>query len=585
MLKDDTPLHQDVRRSLKVSLITPFIALMLLVTLVISLLSYLVGSNALADLSEKLLTEQAERISLVVDRHMYGSGAVLETAFPQDMTASADLRNDLPGLRERFWAATSLYPQTNDYVYYGNEAGQNIGLKRPQHGDAELRLRTDNQPRNRYRLDSLHSDAEFLYQERESFDPRSRPWYRTAQRQPEHIWTAVYVDFSSEDLVVTRARQVLAENGQIQGVVATDLSLSRLNRFVQQLDVSENARTAIVEPNGLLIAASFTANVQRSGQGTDATIERVSALNTKDPLFNSLLDEYLPQLSAIDPDAGAQVALTEAPDGSRVLLAYKRITDDAGLDWIALIIEPYSDVVGSSVRLTLWLVLTSLLAVLAAIAIGSHRLGAVANVIRSLATAVSGFADGKRVSAVTTRRDDEIGLLASSFSHMQQQLFTDRLTGTANRSALQPYLEQQIDRAKTQQQPLALLFIDLNRFKPLNDTWGHANGDLALKEISQRLQQVITDEDLLARLGGDEFVIVLAVPSDESRISAICTQVYQQVARPLDTLEGIPATTEVTLGASIGIARYPQQGLDAQSLLDAADQQMYADKQRQGAGR
>ncbi|WP_417595760.1 diguanylate cyclase domain-containing protein [Oceanospirillum sp.] len=582
MTKDDVNVSQGIRRSLKISLITPFIVLMLLVTFVISTLSYLVGSNALASLSKQLLTEQTERISLVVDRHMYGSGAVLETAFPHELSASSDLKDDLPAMRERFWTATALYPESNNYVYYGNEAGQSFGLKRSREEPAEIRLCLDNDvTRNRYRLDSLGDNPEFLYRESKPFDPRERPWYRTVQHKTKHTWTAVYVDFSSEDLVVTRARQVLSAEGKTQGVVATDLPLSQLNRFVQQLRVSKDARTAIVEPNGMLIAASFSPNVERIGN----EVKRVNGIKTQDPLFNSLLNKYLPQFSTIDPKAPAAVTLTNAPDGTQVLVAYKRITDDAGLDWVALIIEPYSDVIGSSIRLTVWLALASLLAIIIAITIGSRRLGHVANVIRSLATTVSQFGDGKRVSPITTKRDDEIGLLATSFKKMQQQLFTDQLTGTANRNALQPYLERQITIAAEKKQQVALLFIDLNKFKPLNDTWGHINGDLALREISLRLQQIIGEDDILARLGGDEFVIVLSAPADDAHIKTTTDAVYEQVSKPLQTLDGIPEGTEVSLGASIGVACYPEDGLDAQTLLDAADQKMYADKKKQRAGR
>ncbi|MFG1487705.1 cache domain-containing protein, partial [Oceanospirillum sp. HFRX-1_2] len=337
-------------KSLKSRLIMPFVLLLLLTTTIIALLSFQVGSHALSNLSEQLLTEQAERISQVVDRHMYGSGAVLETAFPLDMRASEDIRHDISGMQERFWTATSLYPESNNYVYYGNIRGQGYGLSRHPNQQAEIRMRTrENQARDIYSLSKIDGVPEYSRNEDRIFDPRSRPWFKTVQQIQHHTWTAVYVDFSSTDLVVTRARQVMSNQEEFVGVVATDLSLSALNKFVRQLKVSENARTAIVEPNGQLIAASFTPNLTRKNQ---EQIVRVNARATDDALFNELLNKHLPNMAKIPAGTEAQLLEATAENGDTMLIAYKRITDDAGLDWIAMIIQPYADVISSTVRLT-----------------------------------------------------------------------------------------------------------------------------------------------------------------------------------------------------------------------------------------
>ncbi|MFG1487706.1 GGDEF domain-containing protein, partial [Oceanospirillum sp. HFRX-1_2] len=223
--------------------------------------------------------------------------------------------------------------------------------------------------------------------------------------------------------------------------------------------------------------------------------------------------------------------------------------------------------------------------VIAAIWIGLDRFGAIAGDIRNLAVSVSQFTQGKRLPANTMKRDDEIGMLAHSFHTMQQQLFTDRLTGVANRSALEPFINRQIVQAKRNQDSVALLFIDLNKFKPLNDTWGHNNGDLALIETARRLESLICEQDFLARLGGDEFVIVLAAPSDRGDAEALATQITEIMSTPLTTLQNVPAHEDVYLGASVGIALYPEAGLDAESVMHHADQAMYKDKKNGGQQR
>lgn len=577
------PSNLEFDKSLKSRLIMPFVLLLLLTTIILAALSFKVGSHALSNLSQQLLTEQAERISQVVDRHMYGSGAVLETAFPLDMRTSEDIREGIAGMQERFWTATSLYPESNNYVYYGNINGQSFGLMRHSNQRAEIRLRTrENQVRDIYSLYKINGEPEYDYSEDRVFDPRNRPWFKTVQQIQHHTWTAVYVDFSSTDLVVTRARQVISNQGEFVGVVATDLSLSALNKFVRQLKVSENARTAIVEPDGQLIAASFTPNLTLKGK---EQISRVNARETDDELFNELLNKHLSNMAGIAAGTEAQLLSATTENGETMLIAYKRITDDAGLDWIAIIIQPYADVIASTVQLTLLVSIAGLIAVIAAIWIGLDRFGAIAGDIRNLAVSVSQFTQGKRLPANAMKRDDEIGMLAHSFHAMQQQLFTDRLTGVANRTALEPFLDRQIAQAKIKEESVALLFIDLNKFKPLNDTWGHNNGDLALIETAHRLESLICEQDFLARLGGDEFVIVLAAPSDRSDAQALVAQITEIMSMPLTTLQNVPAHENIYLGASVGIALYPESGLDAESILHQADQAMYENKKNTGQQR
>lgn len=572
--------HAQFSKSLKVRLLAPFVLLLLLVTLTLALLSFQAGSHAVSDLTIRLLTEQAERISQVVDRHMYGSEAVLETAFPTDMRASPDISEDIKGMQERFWTATILHQESNDYVYYGNLSGQGFGLKRSQDQAIEIRMRTeDDKPRDIYYLQSIDGTPLYSHTEQRLFDPRQRPWFKNAQEIKKPVWTEVYVDFSSHDLVVTRARQVLNGAGEFVGVVATDHFLTALNHFVRQLNVSEQALTAIVEPNGKLIAASFAPNVAVMADGH---VERVQAKNTGNPIFNALIETYLPQLSDIPVGSQAQVMMVDTVDGKQALMATKRITDQAGLDWIAVIVQPYSEVIASTVQLTLSVAIAGGIAVLLAIWIGWKRFGSIAEDIRKLAVSISQFSQGKRLPADAMKREDEIGMLAHSFHAMQQQLFTDRLTGVSNRSALEPFMDRQIALAAENGESVAVLFIDLNKFKPLNDTWGHNNGDLALIETAKRLESLIDERDFLARLGGDEFVIVLATPSDREDAIRLAEQIVQIMKTPLKTLQNIPANENVYLGASVGIGVYPESGLDAESLLHHADQAMYQDKKSSG---
>lgn len=110
-------------RSLKFSLTLPYALLIAVASLLIAGVSYWVGSRSISSLSEQLMGETVARISQAVHYHVYGSGAVLEAAFPDGMPAGADIGSELAALQTRFWTATSLHTNPNDYVYYGNEQG------------------------------------------------------------------------------------------------------------------------------------------------------------------------------------------------------------------------------------------------------------------------------------------------------------------------------------------------------------------------------------------------------------------------------------------------------------------------------
>jgi len=149
----------------------------------------------------------------------------------------------------------------------------------------------------------------------------------------------------------------------------------------------------------------------------------------------------------------------------------------------------------------------------------------------------------------------------------------DALTGLPNRTLLLDRLTQAIHWAGRHRLCVAVLFLDLNDFKDINDTCGHEVGNLLLHDLGQRLQQTVRAEDTIARYGGDEFVLVvpeLRVPEDVMRVK-------EQVRRALDE-SFLVGNTRIRLRASVGIATYPNDGEDAQTLLKAADSMMYENK-------
>ena len=180
---------------------------------------------------------------------------------------------------------------------------------------------------------------------------------------------------------------------------------------------------------------------------------------------------------------------------------------------------------------------------------------------------------GDTVSSVLVSFTDTTEMRAT-----QQQLnymaSYDALTGLPNRHYLNQRLNKAISEAAQQQQKVALMFLDLDRFKNVNDTAGHAAGDALLREVAQRLRLCVSEQHLLARLGGDEFVIVVENLRDAAQVRAIGDQVLQQLHIPF-----VIDNKEYHLGTSIGISIYPHDGSDVSELMRCADSAMYHAKE------
>lgn len=155
----------------------------------------------------------------------------------------------------------------------------------------------------------------------------------------------------------------------------------------------------------------------------------------------------------------------------------------------------------------------------------------------------------------------------------------DPLTDLPNRTLFGDRLSQALATAQREKGRMALLFIDLDKFKPVNDTHGHHVGDLLLQEVAHRLLDGARASDTVARLGGDEFVVLLPMISGEADALAVATMIFDALE-----LDFVIANLRLKIDASIGIALYPEHGLDETTLLKNADSAMYLAKQKGGAG-
>lgn len=154
-------------------------------------------------------------------------------------------------------------------------------------------------------------------------------------------------------------------------------------------------------------------------------------------------------------------------------------------------------------------------------------------------------------------------------SQIEHMALHDPLTGLANRAQFQAFLDDSL----AAEQPLTLLSLDLDRFKEVNDSLGHAAGDAVLREVSERLLQCVRTQDLVARLGGDEFIMIICGPMSRANIDQLCERIIERLGQPI-AYQG----QEAHIGTSIGIAMAPEHANESDDLLRCADVALYQAK-------
>ena len=161
-------------------------------------------------------------------------------------------------------------------------------------------------------------------------------------------------------------------------------------------------------------------------------------------------------------------------------------------------------------------------------------------------------------------------------AELVQMAHHDALTGLPNRVLFNDRLQQTLSLAKRDSRQFALLYLDLDRFKPVNDSMGHAAGDELLQEVAARIRNQVRESDTVARVGGDEFTVILPDIAKREEAAVVAGKIISALALPFRLS---PQGQSIAIGISIGIAVYPGDGRDADALVTAADSAMYAAKQ------
>ncbi|WP_175774337.1 sensor domain-containing diguanylate cyclase [Burkholderia anthina] len=437
----------------------------------------------------------------------------------------------------------------------------------------------------------------------------------------------IRVDRDTRGVVVLPER-AFQEKGQFSYVFDT---LATAPGHIYLSPIVINHETGSHEAEGLPILRVGTPVVDTSGRIVGALIVDVALSRMFDRLERDLPQDYSVYLAnewgdfLVHPDPsqtfgfdrGRRVLMQDSFDVTRMLFAGTRTNvtlnglrrpDEAPGQMLAFVRTPFGQNEGNRFvvlgmarpladvltpagilgdRIIRMVLISSVMAVILAILFAR----AITRPLQMLARAATHVFDDPAAEQLPVARSDEIGVLARCFDSMRVEIRTqvsmlrakqqelthlaghDPLTALPNRLLFMEHLDAAIRHAAAVRQGLAVMFVDLDRFKQINDQHGHAAGDRTLVAVAKRLSQVLRSGDMAARLGGDEFVVLISDLRSSAVIGDIASRIQLVMAEELEF-----GGRRVAVGASIGVSEYPVDGASAEELLVKADAAMYAAK-------
>lgn len=404
--------------------------------------------------------------------------------------------------------------------------------------------------------------------------------FDTLNLPPDNLYySAINFDQESSHVPVLRmAIPIWPQQGtQAIGLIALDLDVQQL--FTQlRSELPADYQLYLAGPHGELLLHPSPEDQEQADNGTHLLQEEIPALA---PLLDGRSNSLLVRL----PSGHGQ---------SERLAAFSRRSLDEQGDYSEVILGltlPSRQVLHDSDQLGLRILQIVCVLALLALLFASLLARAATHPLSQITRAINRFSVDRTQAPLPITREDELGVLARNLAIMQQELLKqfdeqhsnrlelerlaqhDPLTGLPNRRLFFERLNHALANAKRHQQHIGLLFVDLDHFKNINDTHGHALGDEVLCQIAKLLRSVTREADTVARLGGDEFVVLCEQVENLEGLNNIARKLWNLLQSPL-----LIGGHQLSVQASLGLALYPEHGDDPQSLLQNADRAMYQAK-------
>lgn len=525
----------------------------------------------------------------------FGATRAALQVFGHGLQARPPSVDDPEGFIDQARLAMSTMPLVTSIVA-GNGTGQGwLLLWRPAQREWFVRLTDRARWGDEHRFLTLDERGRPLrtWRDRLSYDPRERPWYRLALETPGVArWTDPYVLFTTREPGITAAVGWQDAAGT-SWAVGFDLRANEIDALTRTLPLSPGGVMLVADPSGQVLGQSFAPlALQPTPQGA-WRLPRVSEV--EHPILRQALAQTVP---------AADAARLVGRPGTRWLVVQRTaaLGDRRLVLWLA---APWWDFVPG---LTRWLTALGVFSVAAALgaawvarrsarrlaepveylAGAAHEVGRLSFArpvrtdwrIAELHALARSMNDSRRRLRIFHRRlqrrevqlQREVKALTAAEQRLLHVGLHDPLTDLPNRRLLMERIQHALARSARLGTATAVLYLDLDRFKEINDGWGHESGDALLVQVAQRLRDQVRGGDTVARLGGDEFVLVLEEVTPEAALER-ARSVIVGLEQPLE-LDG----RRCQISASIGMSLAPRDGRDAITLLRHADEAMYRAK-------
>jgi len=530
------------RWSLRTVLIAPFVLQIALAFALVATISFQQGRAAVHATIGQLQDEIARNIEREIDRYLNDARRAIEFSADEIALGHLDL-DDRDGLRAYLFLQLQRFEGLG-YTAIATESGQYVGISRIGKDGTEILLDWfgDDGRFEKWQLDGAGQPTRQV-QVRDDYDHRERPWYRAAVDRGAATWSEVFQYHGSQLPVISANQPFYDADGQLVGVVSTDLRLEQIGDFLASLEIGETGGAFVLDDRGQTIAASEPKAALR-----DANVSR-AAIDSSLPMVREVSARLLDRSGEL-PE-GRSERIFEI-DGDRVLVDTIPYGDDQpGLDWTIVVVVPERDFMGPIFQMSRDALRVCVLAIAIAIGAGILTAQRIAEPIRALAQASrtlsshfdrSDLADTDRVPSQNIY---ELHLLATAFAKMairlrasfrqletaNQQLEArvqartralqeanhalqrlaaiDGLTQIANRRRFDDRFAACWRGLAVRAFPLAVVLGDVDHFKLFNDTYGHQAGDDCLQRVARAIDRAvenatgITDTDISGERAGN----------------------------------------------------------------------------------
>ena len=362
----DSPQQKQSLLRLKIAI--PTLLPILVAVGIIGFWSWQKGRNAIADLADGLSQQINAQIEARVQNYLATSELFLKINAISVRQEQLTL-DEFEHLQHYFWEQTKLN-ETVTTLYYGSETGDFLQVEQGDPPTVTIRDRETAPLWEIYRLDDRGNRQEQL--QTQEYDPRVRPWYRDAKTSGELIWPPIYIFAQPPILGISPAIPIYGTTGELQGVMAIDLTLSQLGEFLQGLDIGTSGEAFIIERSGEIVASSIG---ESPLQETPAGWERLSASASREPMIQAAVNYWQNRdnLATLESDRGTIIDAK----GNRYFVRIQDFHNDRGIDWLLGVIIPEADFQGkiaANTRATLLICLTAFICATASSLVMSHFL-------------------------------------------------------------------------------------------------------------------------------------------------------------------------------------------------------------------